>query len=66
MLTMYDAKKLIVRLTVVVCLSINLAAAHPGAAQSIPTRSRKLSSDLIQQMRSERGDARVKVVIQFN
>jgi len=64
--TMYDAKKLIARLTVVVCLSINLAATHPGAAQSIPTGSRKLSSDLIQQMRSEGGDARVKVVIQFN
>src|SRR5256714_4070562 len=66
MLTMCDAKKLMVRLTVVVCLSINLAAAQPEAAQSSPTGSRKISSDLIQRTRSEGADTRVKVVVQFN
>jgi len=63
---MYDANKLIVRLMVVVCLSINLAAGQPGAAQSRPTGSRKISSDLVQRVRSEGSDSRVKVVVQFN
>src|SRR5204862_1534828 len=61
-----DAKKLMIQLTVVVCLSINLADVQPRAAQSNPTGSRKISSDLIQRARSEGGDVRVKLVVQFN
>src|SRR2546423_7845973 len=66
MLTMCDLNKLIVRLMVAICLSINLAASPPGAAQSRPTGSRKLSADLVQRVRGEGSDSRVKVVVQFN
>jgi len=63
---MYDAKKLIVRLMVAICLSINLVAVQPGAAQAKLIGSRKISSDLIQAVRSQGSDSRVKVVVQFN
>src|SRR6266513_333190 len=66
MLTMYDAKKLIVRLMVAIWISISLAAGQPGAAQSRPNSSRKTSPDLVQRVRSEGSDSRIKVVVQFN
>src|ERR1041384_3842873 len=65
MWTMCDLNKLIVRLMVAICLSFNLAASQPGAAQR-SIGSRKLSSDLVQRVRREGSDSRVKVVVQFN
>src|SRR5438128_8128620 len=65
-LTMYDANKLIVRLMLVICFSVNLAAGQPCAAQSRPSGARKISSDLVQRVRGAGGDSRIKVVVQFN
>src|SRR5256714_13320580 len=63
---MYDANKLIVRIMLAICFCINLAAGQPGRAQSRPIGGRKISSDLVRQVRGGAGDARVRVVVQFN